>query len=207
MAAKITRQDRDTYLECDISPGIFYLYVDMEWQPDTYRWLKHKLEFSMNCYGVGDVRFSQNLAEEYDQCEVLDHVMMCYSIATIENGGAEVKMGKSDFEEVEIFEEENYWNAGYNFKVAKNNSQDKVFIMSHTNLDFKNGLMIKPCQLQDDYRVSRSQYSFMVKPGEYRGVYTKPYTGYSRGGQANTQKLVDADSVEEVVIPYFEEHH
>lgn len=95
-------------------------------------------------------------------------------------------MGKSEFAEVEVFEEENYWNTGYNFKLARNNSTDKVFIMSHSNLDFTNGMIIQPTKLTEDYVVSRSQYCFRVEPGEFRGVYTKPYTGFQRGGQANT---------------------
>lgn len=66
VTAKVTRQDRDTYLECEITPGIYFLYVDMEWQPDTFKWLKHNLSFSMNCYGVGDVVFSENIADQFD---------------------------------------------------------------------------------------------------------------------------------------------
>lgn len=63
--------------------------------------------------------------------------------------------------------------------------------MSHTHLDFKNGLIIKTDN-QDDYIVSRSQYVLSVPPGGHRGVYTKPYTGFMRGGQANTPKLVES---------------
>lgn len=38
---KVTRQDRDTYIECgDLEKGTYFLYVDMEWQPDAFKWLK-----------------------------------------------------------------------------------------------------------------------------------------------------------------------
>lgn len=55
--------------------------------------------------------------------------------------------------------------------------------------------------------MSRSQYCFKVEPGEFRGVYTKPYTGFGRGGQAGTQMMVDLDDVEENIETYFEQHH
>ena len=54
--------------------------------------------------------------------------------------------------------------------------------MSHSNLDFKNGLIIKPTRVDEDYIVSRSQFVMKVEPNEFRGVYTKPYTGFQRGG-------------------------
>lgn len=55
--------------------------------------------------------------------------------------------------------------------------------------------------------VSRSQYSFYVLPGEFRGVYTKPYTKFKRGGQASTQKMIDVDELNENVLAYHEQHH
>lgn len=68
--------------------------------------------------------------------------MMSYCLNSIENETGAVKMGKSDSPDVEVFEEENYWTTGYNVKVVRNNSSDQVMVTSHTNLDFKNGLMI-----------------------------------------------------------------
>ena len=78
-------------------------------------------------------------------------------------------------------------------KLVKNNSPDKVFVISHSNLDFSNGYIIKPKEQNDEFMVSRSQYSFYVLPGEFRGVYIKPYVKFKRGGQATTQKLIEVD--------------
>jgi len=53
--------------------------------------------------------------------------------------------------------------------------------MSHSHLDFKNGLMIKANEENEDYVVGFSQYGLVVPPGEYRGIFVKPYTGFERG--------------------------
>ena len=190
--AKITRQDRDTYIEVpDLDRGYYWLYVDMEWQPETFRWLKKDLSFSLNCYGVGDVEWSKDLNNQFEQVEVLDHIMMAYTTFHMENGTGVVKLAKQDFKDIDVFEEENYWKTGYNFKLVQNNTDNMVFVMSHSHLDYKNGIIISPKQANDDMIVSRSQYVFKVEPGFFRGIYSKPYTGYQRGGQANTPKLVD----------------
>lgn len=121
--AKITRQDRDTYLEVpNLDKGYYWLYIDMEWQPDSFRWLKKDLSFSVNSYGAGEVDFSKDVANEFEQVEVLDHVMMAYTTFHMENGTGVVKMAKQDFKEVEVYEEENYWKTGYNFKLVQNNT-------------------------------------------------------------------------------------
>ena len=55
--------------------------------------------------------------------------------------------------------------------------------------------------------VSRSQYCFKVEPGYFRGVYSKPYTGYQRGGQANTPKLVDRNNYTNNLYEYYQAHY
>ena len=61
--AKITRQDRDTYIEVpNLEKGYYWIYIDMEWQPSSYKWLKKDLSFSVNCYGVGEVEFSKDVS-------------------------------------------------------------------------------------------------------------------------------------------------
>lgn len=42
-------------------------------------------------------------------------------------------------------------------------------------------------------------------PGEFRGVYAKPYPKYKRGGQATTQKLID--KLDNDLVHYYEQHH
>jgi hypothetical protein len=128
---------------------------------------------------------------------------MGMSLREIKKPGSMIKRGKSDFPEVEIFEEENYWNLGYNMRVIKNNSQDKVFVLSHSNLDFENGLILQPKKDTEELVVSRSQYCIYVMPGEFRGIYTKPYPKFKRGGQANTQKLIDGDDAEEDLLQHY----
>jgi len=54
--------------------------------------------------------------------------------------------------------------------------------------------------------VSRSQYVFKVEPGFFRGIYSKPYTGYQRGGQANTPKLVDINQMDQL-MSYYQQHY
>ena len=106
-----------------------------------------------------------------------------------------------------IYEEANYWETGYNFKLFKNTSLTKLFIVSHTNLDFKNGLIIQPTKILEDYIVSRSQYVACIEPDEFRGIYTKPYTGFQRGGQATTQHMINENEVNNVIESYYDEHY
>lgn len=158
--------------------GYYWLYIDVEWQPETYRWLKKDLSFSVNCYGESEAEFSKDLAEQFDQVEVLDHFTMAYVQYHMERETGMVKQAKQDFKDVLVFEEENYWKTGYNFKFVQNNTDSQAFIMSHSHLDYKNGVLISPKTEQDDMIVSRSQYVFKVEPGSFKGVYSKPYTGY-----------------------------
>ena len=177
--AKITRQDRDCYIEMPIAEkGYYWLYIDLEWQPETFRWLKKDLSFSVNSYGVGEVEFSKDLADQFDQVEVLDHFTMAYVQHHMENETGMVKLAKQDFKDIFVYEEENYWKTGYNFKFIQNNTDSSLFIMSHSHLDYKNGVIICPKMQVDDMIVSRSQYVFKVEPGSFKGVYSKPYTGY-----------------------------
>ena len=115
-------------------------------------------------------------------------------------------MAKSDYKDIEIFEEENYWKTGYNYKLVQNNTENQMFVISHTHLDYKNGIIIAPKAQTEDMLVSRSQYVFRVEPGFFRGTYSKPYTGYQRGGQANTPKLVEMSSVDNI-LSYYQQHY
>ena len=93
--AKVTRQDRDTYIEvADLQQGYYWLYIDMEWQPDTFKWLNRDLSFSVNCYGVSEVEFSPNMSGHFEHVEILDHVMMAYTIYNLDNDTGLVKMAK-----------------------------------------------------------------------------------------------------------------
>ena len=95
--SKIARQDRDTYIEVtDMEEGYYWLYVDMEWQPETFKWLNEDLSFSLNCYGVSDVAFSEDLSGQFEQTEVLDHIMMAYSAYQVKNATGLVKLSKQD---------------------------------------------------------------------------------------------------------------
>lgn len=108
--------------------------------------------------------------------------MMGYISHHIKKKTGVVKMDKQSFKDVCIFEEDNYWKTGYNIKVVQNNNDTQTFIMSHSHLDYKNGVIISPKIQSEEMIVSRSQYCFKVEPESFRGVYSKPYTGYQRGG-------------------------
>jgi len=201
--AKITRQDRDCYIELpNAEKGYYWLYIDLEWQPETFRWLKKDLAFSVNSYGCSECEFSKDLADQFDQVEVLDHFTMAYVQHHMENETGMVKLAKQDFKDIFVYEEENYWKTGYNFKFIQNNTDSSVFMMSHSHLDYKNGVIISPKMQVDDMIVSRSQYVFKVEPGSFKGVYSKPYTGYQRGGQANTPKLVELNQIDQLMSYY-----
>lgn len=82
--ASITRQDRDTYLEVeDLDAGVYWLYVDFEWQQstfDVYDDVIHTraFDYNVNCYGVGEVEFGENLIEKNERVEVLSHILGAY---------------------------------------------------------------------------------------------------------------------------------
>lgn len=61
-----------------------------------------------------------------------------------ELGDDVVKYDDSQYAGIRIWEESNYWETGYNFKLVQNKTHDKVMVLSHTHLDFKNGLIYKP---------------------------------------------------------------
>ena len=66
IGCKASRQDRDTYIECEIPPGIYYLYIELEWQPETFKWLKKQLNFTVNSYGPTEVQFSEDMSSKLD---------------------------------------------------------------------------------------------------------------------------------------------
>lgn len=113
------------------------------------------------------------------------------------------KVEKKDEEGYAVYSEENYWKTGYNYMLYKNDS-DKTLVVSHSYIGFKNGLLIQPKEEREDMIVSRTQFALKVAPGEYKGVFAKPYTGYSRGGSGNTPELVDEP---EDLKAHHEKHH
>ena len=63
IGSKVTEQERDTYIEVlDAETGYYWLYIDITWQPETFKWLKKDLTFSVNSYGVGKVDFTDDIA-------------------------------------------------------------------------------------------------------------------------------------------------
>ena len=82
-------------------------------------------------------------------------------------------------------------------------------VLCHTHLDFKNGFIITPFTSSnfDSYSVSRSQYAFAVPPNTKRGVFTKPYSGFSRGGQAHTPSVVEAAQFDADITTYYTTHY
>ena len=79
--------------------------------------------------------------------------------------------------------------------------------MSHSHLAFKNGLIIKPNVQGEEYFVSKCQFVFTVKPGECKGIFAKPFTGFERGAQASTPKLIDVDEFDSKITNYYKEHY
>lgn len=196
--ANISRQDRDTYLEVDdMAQGAYWLYVDIEWQPTSFKNLKGDLAVSINCYGVGDVRFSDDLAADFDQVDALSSFLSAYCEHHHDQDDGVVNLDEAQFPGMLIWEESNYWETGYNFKLVHNNTDDQVMVLCHSHLDFKNGLIIRPSEDADGYVVSRSQYAFSVPPHAKRGVFAKPYAGFGRGGQAHTPAVVACSKYEE----------
>jgi hypothetical protein len=53
-----------------------------------------------------------------------------------------VKVDDSQYAGIHIWEEANYWESGYNFKIVENTSSDQVMILCHSHLDFKNGYIL-----------------------------------------------------------------
>ena len=71
MEASITRQDRDTYLEVEeLEAGVYWLYVDIEWQPSTYKCFKdideNEFSYTVNCYGLDEIDFGDNRADSFE---------------------------------------------------------------------------------------------------------------------------------------------
>jgi hypothetical protein len=46
-----------------------------------------------------------------------------------------------------------------------------------------------------------------VEPGTANGIYTKPYTGFQRGGQANTPKMFHVQDRIDKLIIHFKLHY
>lgn len=64
---QVNNQHRDTYIEVpDMDAGNYWIYIDLEWQPYTFKWFNGMLQFSLNSYGVDDVEFSENMAHKFD---------------------------------------------------------------------------------------------------------------------------------------------
>ena len=148
--ASITRQDRDTYLEVeDLPVGTYWLYVDLELQPGTKKCFEDIHEYSyiysINCYGAGEVEINQ-VQDGHEEIDILTEFMTAYCEYHDELGDDVVKYDDSQYAGIRIWEESNYWETGYNFKLVQNKTHDKVMVLSHTHLDFKNGLIYKPLE-------------------------------------------------------------
>lgn len=128
IAGKSARQERDTYLEVpEMDEGYYWIYIEMEWQPNSFRLLEGDLQYSINCYGESDVEFSGDMSRQFEQVEVLDKIMTAYADFHIANDTGVVKLSyHQDKNEssssddsykkkngIQVIEEANYWNTGY----------------------------------------------------------------------------------------------
>lgn len=207
LGGKVERQERDTYIEFeDLAAGCYYIYVDVDWQPSSLQALKD-LQLSVNCYGAGEVEFSEDLGDQYDQVDVLTKIFETYP-GEADDEFLDPIIVNEESAGIKTVQETNYWKCGYNFLLVQNAHEDQVHVMAHSHLDFKNGLIIKPSPTSSNVRVSRSQYVVVTGPGETRGVFAKPYTGFGRGGQAHTPSLRDASEFDEnMIAAAYQEHY
>lgn len=53
-----------------------------------------------------------------------------------------VKVDESQYYGIKIWEEANYWETGYNFKLVHNGTTNQVMVLCHSHLDFKNGFIL-----------------------------------------------------------------
>ena len=86
--------ERDHYIEFDnLDAGHYYVYCEITWNESSKQLPKQ--EISLNCYGSGYVKFSNDLADSHQQLEVLTHIFTAY---TFQNIGKESLMRSNDFE-------------------------------------------------------------------------------------------------------------
>jgi len=209
-----SRQDRDTYIEVkDLEAGTYFMYVDVDWQPLTHQELpKNKLQYSLNCYGAGDVKFGKNTAAKVSQNETLDHIMTAYSNHHIDNETGDVKVDADTYKDqgITVYSETSVWKTGYRFKLLVPNdpASAQAFIYLHSHLDFKNGLIIQDQKPKTDtHIVGRCQVALLVRE-EPRGFYTKVYKGYGEGSQALTDYQHDAASTgKDTLKTYYAQHY
>ena len=165
--------------------------------------------FSVTGYGVVEVDLGLDTSDDYEQIHVLSHMLSAYCQFHHEEQDDVVKVDDSQYAGIHIWEESNYWETGYNFKLVHNTTENQVMVLCHSHLDFKNGFIFKPADDTkfESYKVSRSQYAFSVRPNEKIGVFAKPYTGFSRGGQAHTPYVVDQSQFDKDVMSYYMSHY
>jgi len=98
---KYSRQERDTYIEVtDLEAGTYFMYVDVDWQPLTLQEMpKETVKFSINSYGVGDVKFERDSAPGLSQNETLDEILTAYCAYHIENETGDVKVDVETYAE------------------------------------------------------------------------------------------------------------
>ena len=83
-------------------------------------------------------------------------------------------------------------------------------ILCHSHLGFKNGLIIhNPNGTENDpyYKIGRSQYAISVQPNTKLGVFTKPFSGFGRVGQAHTPYVVDVSKYDSNIFNYYTSHY
>jgi len=167
----------------DLEPGIYYIYLDIDWQPHTFTELpKNIISFSLNCYGIGEVEFGTCIAKDFNQNTILDHMLNAYCIHHVENETKMVKVDDKTYsdQDITVYSEASVWKTGYRFKLFKNSSEDSTFIYTHSFLDFKNGLIIQEIDLTNKMIVGRSQVALLVE-NTPKGFYCKVYKGYAEG--------------------------
>ena len=110
--------------------GSYWLYIDVEWQPTSYQCFEDigkedsKFQYSVNCYGVGSVDFEQVDSADHEQIDVLSHMLTAYCQFHHEEQDDVVKVDDSQYAGIQIWEEANYWETGYNFKLVQNTTQN-----------------------------------------------------------------------------------
>lgn len=152
------------------------------------------LSFSCNSYGVGQVDFSNDKANEFCHTEVLDFFIYAYVQYHMfyETGLVKETLWNDD-KNILLYEETKFWETGYSFKFITNRSEDHDIYYSQAYKGLFKGVMIRPNENDDNHYVSRSQFAFKVGPRQFKGGYIKMYNYFDFEDEFNELEYIHED--------------
>lgn len=184
--------DRDAYVELEsISPGIYYICVEMELHTNP-NWMQFGSVMSVTNYGPGETTFLGDDSQIYPVSQFLEAAYES-KINKFPDSVTKTTMEANDAKDIEIYEQSET-PEGYRFIQIKNNNKNFIFVEDMNFRQFEGQQILTPHigsnDAEDVLTITDKSYKFHVAPGHQKMVIIRcDVRGYGMSGSKKRQLI------------------